>query len=292
MTVPEMETTLEGRASRLGAILQELDSVLVAYSGGVDSAYLLKAAVDTLGERAIGLIADSPSLARAEFTQALAVAREIGARLEVATTAELENPEYQRNAPNRCYFCKSELFAVSAGVAQRLGLAHVVYGANRDDVGDFRPGMAAARERGIRAPLLDAGLSKADVRELARRAGLSVWDKPSFACLASRIPHGTPVTVERLSRVEQAEAVLRRHGFRQFRVRDLDSMARVEVEPEDLPRLMAEPLRLELLRELRAVGFAQVAVDLEGFRSGRLNAPGLVGSDPGLPGGWSGSGAG
>lgn len=272
MTEQLHQETLEARRARLGEILEGLGSVLVAYSGGVDSAYLLKAAHEVLGDRAVGLIADSPSLARAEFEQALDVAREIGARLEVVPTAEHENPAYIANAPNRCYFCKSELFTVTAAAAVRFGVAHVVYGANLDDTGDFRPGMTAARERGIRAPLLEARLTKADVRELARRAGLSVWDKPAFACLASRIPHGTPVTVERLSRVERAEAVLRGHGFRQFRVRDLETMARVEVEARDLPRLTAEPLRGEVVNALRGLGFASVVVDLEGFRSGSLNA--------------------
>lgn len=271
MTVNAIEPTLNGRAGRLQAILTDLGSALVAYSGGVDSAYLLLAAREALGERAIGLLADSPSLARAEYAQAVEVAREIGARLEIAPTAEQENPAYIANAPNRCYFCKSELFDVSADVANRLGLAHVIYGANLDDTGDFRPGMTAARERGIRAPLLEAGLSKSDVRELARRAGLSVWDKPSFACLASRIPHGTAVTVERLSRVERAEEFLRQNGFRQFRVRDLETMARVEVEAADLPRLLEESLRDGLVRRLKGLGFPAVVVDLEGFRSGSLN---------------------
>lgn len=263
---------LASRKERLDSILAELGSVLVAYSGGIDSAYLLKAAFEVLGpEKAIGLIAVSPSLPRAEFENAVVVAREIGCRLEVRNAYEHENPEYVANNPNRCYFCKTELFDICGPAAESLGVAHVVYGANLDDVGDVRPGMLAARQRGIRAPLLEAGLAKADIRELARLSGLSIWDKPAFACLASRIPHGTPVTTDRLARVEKAEDFLREKGFRQFRVRDLDRTARIELLPPDIPRLSAEPLKSDLLRHLETLGYEHVAIDPDGYRPGKLN---------------------
>ncbi len=266
-----IEPGLSNRAARLESILAEMGTVLVAYSGGVDSAYLLLAAHRVLGDGAIGVLAISPSLPEAERVAALQVAKEIGARLEIVDAFEHMNPDYVVNNPNRCYFCKTELFDVAAPVAERLGMATIAYGANRDDLGDFRPGMVAARERGIRAPLLEADLSKADIRFLAREEGLSIWDKPAFACLASRIPHGTPVTRERLARVEAAETVLREAGFRQFRVRDFGPRARVEVAPGDVARLLTDPLQGEVEGRLKALGFTTVEIDPEGYRPGKLH---------------------
>jgi uncharacterized protein len=270
-SAPVVRDGLSARAAQLEAILAEMGTVLVAYSGGVDSAYLLLAAHRVLGDGAAGVLAISPSLPAAEHEGALAVAREIGARLEIVEAFEHMNPDYVVNNPNRCYFCKTELFDVAGPVADRLGLAFVVYGANRDDLGDFRPGMRAARERGIRAPLLEADLDKADIRALSRAAGLSTWDKPAFACLASRIPHGTPVTTERLARVEKAEVVLREAGFRQFRVRDFGRRARVEVDPADVPRLLSEPWRAQVTAGLIAAGFDDVEIDRDGYRPGKLH---------------------
>lgn len=276
-------TSLEEKDRALDALLRGLGSVLVAYSGGVDSAFLLLSAHEALGVRAVGALAVSPSLAEAERVQAISVAAEIGARLELVEAHEDQNPDYAVNRPDRCFYCKTELFEVLAPVARRLGLAHMVYGANHDDLGDFRPGMTAARQCGARAPLLEAGLTKADIRELARRRGLSVWDKPSFACLASRIPHGTPVTRDRLARVERAEEFFRRHGFRQFRVRDFGTVARVELLPAEMERLTDPLLYAALQAHLSPLGFERAVIDPEGYRTGKLNAPGLASGGGDIP---------
>lgn len=274
-------SSLSEKKDLLDAILREMGSVLVAFSGGLDSSYLLRAAHDLLGDRAVGLVADSPSLARAELEEARRVARLIGCRLEVIATREIENPDYAANGPERCYYCKAGLFRDCAAMAARLGLAWVAHGANADDLADVRPGMRAAAERKVRAPLLEAGLGKPEIRDLSRQAGLPTWDKPPFACLASRIPAGTPVTRERLARVEKAEDVLRGEGFRQFRVRDLGDRARIEVPAEDIPRLSADPLRGRVVELVRALGFRAVLIDPEGYRTGRLaGSAGVAAGEP------------
>ncbi|MBI4574838.1 MAG: ATP-dependent sacrificial sulfur transferase LarE [Planctomycetes bacterium] len=259
------------RIEALRERVRSLGSAVVAYSGGVDSALLLAVSAQELGEGAVGLLARSPSLAAQEEAAAVELARRMGARLEVVDSRELARPGYVANGPDRCFHCKGELFDLAEVLRARLGLACIAYGANADDRGDHRPGMAAARERGIRAPLLEAGMGKEAVRSAARHLGLSVWDKPSLACLASRIPYGTPVTPEALSSVDRAEVALRRLGFPEVRVRHHGDVARIEVPPGDVARLASPVVREAAVRAVREAGFAFAAVDLEGYRSGSLN---------------------
>lgn len=252
--------------------LAEMPGVVVAFSGGVDSTALLHASQAVLGGRVVAVTADSPSLPRAELAEATALARDLGVRHVILETQELQQPAYRANAGDRCYFCKKELFVTVAQRRAAIAPADwaVAYGAITDDLGDHRPGQRAAVEHGVQAPLVDAGLCKDDVRRYSREAGLRTADKPSFACLSSRVPHGTPIDAAVLSRVEQAEAVLRAHGFRQFRVRHHDQVARIEVGGDELPR--AFELREELGRGLQSAGYTFVALDVFGYRHGALNA--------------------
>ncbi|MCH7895344.1 MAG: ATP-dependent sacrificial sulfur transferase LarE [candidate division NC10 bacterium] len=245
--------------------------VVVCFSGGVDSSFLLAEAVGTLGEGAVALTAVSPSLAPDEKTAAQRLAEQLGARHLLVETHELDDPRYAGNPVNRCYFCKTELYGMAIEQARRLEIPHVLDGFNVDDRGDHRPGRKAAREYGVRSPLDELGFTKADIREAARRIDLPVWDKPALACLSSRFPYGTEITPERLTQVAQCERVLRELGFRVYRVRYHDTVARIEVAPEELHRLFVPEVRDEIVQRFRAAGFVHVAVDLQGYRTGSLN---------------------
>jgi len=255
------------------AKLADLPSVVVALSGGIDSAYLAWAAHQALGQKALSVTALSASYSAYDREQVEIFLRATGARHEFIETHELENPAYRVNDANRCYFCKDELFSVLDRLAEERKIAAIAYGVNADDTADFRPGQRAAAEHQVLTPLLDAGLHKAEIRFLAQRAAIPMWDRPASACLASRLPYGTEVSEERLSLVEQGEAALRKLGFRQFRVRlhDNDKLARVELAPEELPRALTLKMAEAISTGLKAAGFAFVALDLEGYRQGSLN---------------------
>ena len=246
--------------------------LLVAYSGGIDSAFLAWIAHEVLSDRMLAVIADSPSLARTQLEDALSFARETAIPVKVIETQELENPEYARNDSMRCFHCKDELFTVMEQYRAEHGFDAIAYGVNVDDQGDFRPGQRAAQKHHVIAPLLEAGLGKAELRELARQNGLRVWDKPASACLSSRIEYGRPVTPEALLVVERGEDELRRLGFRQFRVRHHGDIVRIEIAREELARAMTMEMAGDLARVFKALGFKFITLDLEGFRSGSMNS--------------------
>jgi pyridinium-3,5-biscarboxylic acid mononucleotide sulfurtransferase len=263
--------TAQEKYARLLEVLRSLDSVVVAFSGGVDSTFLARAADEALGERALLVTADSETYPASELEAAKELARSLGMRHLVVQTRELENPDYAKNPTNRCFFCKEELFTTLAPIAEREGYRHLVYGANTDDLGDHRPGMESARQRDVRAPLIEAGLGKAEIRELSRALGLSTWDKPSFACLSSRFQYGDRITAEKLRQVDAAEEFVRALGFRQFRVRHHDRLARLEIPLEDLPKLWEDGRRETILKRFRELGYLYVTIDLAGFQSGSAN---------------------
>ena len=263
---------LSAKQRLLEESLQSLGRTLIAYSGGVDSAYLAWAASKVLGQDVLAVIADSPSLARSQLQDALAFAREHGIAVEVIQTSEMDKPEYVRNDRQRCFHCKDELFHVMESFAAKRGFQSIAYGVNVDDQSDFRPGQMAAKQHQVAAPLLHAGLTKADIRELARAAGLRVWEKPASACLSSRIEYGRPVTLEALTAVEQGEEILRRLGFRQCRVRHHGEIVRIEIAQDELPSALTPEMFAEFTRAFKALGFTFVTVDTEGFRSGSMNA--------------------
>ena len=267
----QSQLSIDQKELRLLEQLAEFPSAIVALSGGADSAYLAWAANRAIGDHALSVTALSPSYSAHDRTVVEGFVRRLGVRHEFIETHEMENPKYRANAADRCYFCKDELFTVLDVMAQERGFAAVAYGVNADDALDFRPGHRAATEHRVLAPLLDARLHKAEIRLLSQRAGLPTWDRPASACLSSRLPYGTEVTPERLALVERAEAALRELGFRQFRVRLHEKLARVEIAPEEMPRAMSPEMAASIAARLKAAGFTYVALDLEGYRQGSLN---------------------
>jgi len=265
------EEALRRKEQKLFDILRELGRVIVAYSGGTDSAYLAWAAGKVLGSDAIAVTADSASMPESHKRDAEQFARRFGLRHEYIKTHEFDNPLYAANEPDRCFHCKNELFTRLEELGRQRGITNIVYGVNVDDLGDYRPGQNAAAQHNVRAPLVEAGLTKAEIRELSRRAGLPTWDRPAAACLSSRIPYGTPVTVETVKLIERGEEVLRELGFRQFRVRFHGELVRIEIAPDEMPRA----LNLEMAKKMTAIfkdlGFHYVTLDLQGYRQGSLN---------------------
>jgi len=263
---------LAQKQERLFSILASMERVIVAYSGGTDSAYLAWAAHQVLGYHAVAITADSASIPESHKRAAEAFARECGFRHEYIETNEFDNPDYVKNDPNRCFHCKDELFTELADVGRERGIEHIVYGVNVDDLGDYRPGQRAAKLHQVKAPLVEAGLTKAEIRELSRLANLSTWDRPASACLSSRIPYGTPVTAENVKTVERGEEAIRALGFRQFRVRFHDELVRIEIAKEELAQALTPEMARAFVEIFKPLGFHYVTIDLEGYRQGSLNS--------------------
>ncbi len=270
-TAPEAVPSVSTKEQTLRRILRDMNSAIIAYSGGIDSAYLAVVAADELGDRALAVTGESPSYPDFQRQDALAVVEQFSIPHEFVNTEEIHDPNYLANPANRCYFCKHELFTKLSALAASRDYAFVCDGNNADDVGDYRPGRQAARELNVRSPLIEAGLTKAEIRRLAQAAGLPIWDRPASACLSSRIPYGMPVTIEKLSVIERGEARLRALGFQQMRVRHHGDIARIEIAQAEMPRALNVEMAQRIAAAFKQLGFKFVALDLEGYRTGALN---------------------
>ena len=266
-----MRHPMQSKEERLRQLFRELESVIVAYSGGVDSSYVAYVANEELGPRAVCITGQSASLPAYQREEMDRVVNQFGFRHEIIQTEELDNPDYRANNSDRCFFCKDELYMKLEAVARSRGIQHIVDGSTTDDLHDYRPGRQAATQHAVRSPLIEAGLNKSEVRELSRKAGLPTWDKPASPCLSSRIAYGTTVTIERLSKVDRGEEILRELGFREFRVRHHDQLVRLEIAPAELDRVLRREVIDEVAKRFRELGFKYVTLDLHGFRSGSMN---------------------